>query len=547
MSGGAAAEQRSGAVTSALRWLKSLWTVPPPDGVNQPAHWAIWQGFVGSLFMTIGSFGTGWLNVSSPLTRNPFFIAMRTEGWGVTISTLLLAFGAMLLVRSWLRLGQRLRYWGREALRPVVWALVAWSLPLFFAVPIYSRDVYAYNGQGRLMVENINPYEQGIAALNNWFQLGADPMWSATRTPYGPYFLWMERWVVQLSGGDADYAVLLFRLLAVAGMAMTAYYVYKVAQLHHIDGGRAIWIAVANPLSIISFVASAHNDSLMVGFALAAVYYTAKGKWALGIVMACLSIGIKPITVIILPFIGLLWAGKGASWSRKILCWIGTAAGTALILGLSGLVYDLGWGWIKAILDPTPGFIAYTPSGFTSNIIASITSSLGLDGGSIADGFRGIVKWVGVLIAVVLIFRGDDSKVIRRLGLAFAAIVMLNAIIQPWYVLWFIPFLAATGIRNDWQIKSWYIVVVFFVVFGAQDQLNIWQFVNTPVEPATITAAVTFLFVLYLLLLDPKTRRLLVHFQAPAEHKAKAAATPKSSAGTADDGQHNKVSSGTSG
>ncbi|WP_285724985.1 polyprenol phosphomannose-dependent alpha 1,6 mannosyltransferase MptB [Psychromicrobium xiongbiense] len=507
-------------------WLKSLWTVPPPDGINSTPHWAIWQGFVGSLMMMVGSWGTGWLAPSSPLQRNPLFIALRAEGWGVTVSTLLLAFGAMLLIRSWLRLGQRLRYWGRGTIKPVVIALAAWSAPLFFTVPIYSRDVYAYNGQGRLVNEGLNPYQDGISTLTNWLSMGVDPTWATTRTPYGPYFLWLEKWVVELTGAQPDASVLLFRVLSLAGLAMCAYYAYRLAGLHHVDGARTVWLAVANPLAIISFVASAHNDSLMIGFALAGVYYAARGGWLAGIILVTISIGIKPITVLVLPFIGLLWAGPHASWWRKIFCWAVTGLGSLALLLISGLPYHLGMGWMNAILDPTPGFIAYTPSGFVSNIIASVTSAVGLDGGSIAELFRKVLKWIGVAIAAYLMVRGDDRKVIRRLALAFAAVVLLGPIIQPWYVLWFIPFLAATGIRNDWQTKLWYVVVVFFVIFGAQDQLFVAQFVDTPIQPATMAAVVTLAFLAYLLVIDPKTRRLLIHFQTPAAERKRVSLLP---------------------
>ena len=54
----------------------------------------------------------------------------------------------------------------------------------------------------------------GISTLNNWFSLGADPAWAENRTPYGPYFLWLARAVVGLTGAQPDASVLLFRLLA---------------------------------------------------------------------------------------------------------------------------------------------------------------------------------------------------------------------------------------------------------------------------------------------------------------------------------------------
>ena len=483
----------------------------PAAQVSRPrAYVAIIQGFIGSLMIFVGSVGAGWIANGSPMVRHPLVIALRTEGWGVTTSTVLLTVGAMLLIRSWLRLGQRLRDWGPGSLRSVVLAITAWGAPMLFAVPIFSRDVYAYTGQGRLVLEGMNPYTTGISALSNWFSLGADPAWAEAKTPYGPYFLWLERAVVQITGAQPDVSVFLFRLLAVAGVVLCVLYVPKLAALHNLNGGRALWIAVANPLFLISFVASAHNDALMVGLALAGTYFAATRRPLCGLLLVTASIGIKPITIVLLPFIGLLWAGPGASLLRKIGFWAATVAISFGVLLLSGIPYNLGTGWIWAISDPTPGFTGYSPSGFLGQQVRGLADVLGLKGGMLADLLRSGFKWAGVGLVVFLMFRGDYPKLIRRMALAFAAIVMLSPIIQPWYVLWFIPFLAVTGIRNDWQIKSLYVIITFFVVFGAQDQLSVWSFVQLDYRASTLAYLVALAFIFYLLFIDIHTRKLLL-------------------------------------
>ena len=474
------------------------------------AYPAIWQGFLGALMMLVGSIGTGWIANGSPMIRQPLVIALRTEGWGVTLSTVLLTVGAMLLMRSWLRLGQRLGDWGGSSLRSVVIAISAWSLPLLLAVPIFSRDVYAYTGQGRLVMEGQNPYEVGISTLNNWFSLGADPAWAENRTPYGPYFLWLARGVVGLTGAQPDASVLLFRLLAGVGVLLCVIFVPKLAELHGIDGARALWIAVANPLFLISFVASAHNDALMVGLAVAGVYYAATKRYLTGILLVTASIGIKPITVLLLPFIGVMWAGPAASWTRKFLIWGATAAISFGVLAVSGLPYNLGLGWFWAIMDPTPGYTGYSPSGFLGQQVEFLGNVLGLPGSTFADLLRTGMKWAAIGLVLLLMFRGDYSRAVRRMALAFAAVVMLSPIIQPWYILWFVPFLAVTGIRNDWQIRCLYVGVTFFVVFGAQDQLSVWSFVELTVDASSLAFVTALLFTFYLLVLDVHTRKLLI-------------------------------------
>jgi alpha-1,6-mannosyltransferase len=474
------------------------------------AYVATVEGFLGALMMFVGSIGTGWIANGSPMIRQPIVIALRTEGWGVAVSTVLLTVGAMVLMRSWLRLGQRLADWGASSLRSVVIAISAWSLPLLFCVPVFSRDVYAYTGQGRLVMEGQNPYQVGISTLNNWFALGADPAWAENRTPYGPYFLWLARAVVGLTGAQPDASVLLFRLLAGVGVLLCVIYVPKLAELHGINGARALWIAVANPLFLISFIASAHNDALMVGLAVAGVYFAATRRYLLGILLVTASIGIKPITVLLLPFIGVMWAGPSASWPRKFLIWGATAGISFAVLAVSGVPYNLGLGWIWAIMDPTPGYTGYSPSGFLGQQVEFLANVLGLPGGTFATLLRTGMKYAAIGLVLLLMFRGDYSRAVRRMALAFTAVVMLSPIIQPWYILWFIPFLAVTGIRDDWQIRSFYVAVTFFVVFGAQDQLSVWSFVELPIDASSLAFITALAFTFYLLFLDVHTRKLLI-------------------------------------
>ncbi|WHF21542.1 hypothetical protein QJS66_15170 [Kocuria rhizophila] len=94
------------------------------------------------------------------MVRHPLIIELRVNVWGgVYACTALLTLGAMLLIRSWLQLGQRLgagpglpahRHHGHRGV--VASSAVRRS--------IYSRDVYAYIGQGRLMLAGQDPYTE---------------------------------------------------------------------------------------------------------------------------------------------------------------------------------------------------------------------------------------------------------------------------------------------------------------------------------------------------------------------------------------------------
>src|SRR5699024_4048922 len=180
-----------------------------------------------------------------------------------------------------------------------------------FALTIFSRDMLAYLNQGRQVLAGQNPYESGISNLPNRFQLGTDTMWAEDATPYGPMFLWIEAAVVRITGVDQpDMAIFLFRLASLVGVPMIKHYLPQLAEMHGGEAARAQWVAAANPVVSISSVASGHNDSLMVGFMLAAVCALWRGRGVLADLLIPVSIGMRLSAILLLPFIGLWSDGR---------------------------------------------------------------------------------------------------------------------------------------------------------------------------------------------------------------------------------------------
>lgn len=496
-------------------------TDPARDAEMDSPRSPLMAGFAGSMFMLVGSLGVGWLAPVSELRRMPLFIWMRAEALGVAISIVLLAVGGMLLVRAWLRLGQKVHVWGPAARRATLMAVAAWGLPMMFSVPLFSRDVYAYIGQGRLMVEGFNPYENGISALSNYFQLGADKMWTEAPVPYGQVFLWIEQFVVWITNVQPEASIMLFRLVALAGVVLCIIYVPRLAELHGVNPHRALWLTVANPLFLTNFIASVHNDALMIGLALAGLYYTATRRAVLGIVLITLSIGVKPITLVFLPFVGLMWAGRDAGWLRKFWFWGMTAGISLALLALLALVNGFGFGWINGLSAPGSLAIWYAPVGLLGMVAGSLGRSFGLE----YDLLSGLVFTLGKIVTVGLlawqIFRGEHALLMRRLTLGLAAVVVLAPIIQAWYVVWLIPLFAVTGIRNDWQVKALYFVVSFFMIYAISDQLEVFPYLQTEdlgfaLGLSRVAAALTgLLFGLYLIFWDPRTRTLFRRTREP--------------------------------
>ncbi|SEE06431.1 hypothetical protein SAMN04489740_0584 [Arthrobacter alpinus] len=508
---------------------------------------AVWQGFAGSVMLLLGSLGVGWLASSSVLIRNPLFIVARTTPVAVIVATVLLCLGAALMLRGWLRLRQHLVSWDESSAPVLKKALILWVAPMMFALPLFSRDSYAYIGQGRLMQQGLNPYTDGISALNNYFSLGPDTLWTEAPTPYGPLWLWLEHFAVLLPASSPEIALIPFRLACLAGVVLLAIYIPKLAARHGFNPHRALWLVVLNPVVLINFVASVHNDSLMLGLVVAGLYYASSKRAILGILLVTASIAIKPITLIALPFVGLLWAGSQAGWVRKFGIWAATLGISTAVMGIMGAINGLGFGWLAALQTPGTVWIWYAPIGLFSNIVGFVVTLLGGGGASVTDVIQGIGQVASILIVMVLAFwkinlpssasadagltanagsaftnpeaHGESQRysqaVLRRMTWAFAAVVLMAPMIQPWYMLWLVAFFAVTGVKEGWQLRTVLYLTAFFTLIALTDQLSVFPWIPV-VLVRSVAIGVGVLSILYVMFWDKKTRGLFVPSREPA-------------------------------
>ncbi|MDP9883816.1 hypothetical protein J2W21_001310 [Sinomonas atrocyanea] len=468
---------------------------------------AVWQGAASALAMAVGGLGVGWMANGSSLIRVPFFIVLRDNPVLVVLCTVLVASGGLLLVRAWLRLGQRVGDWADVQPRVVVRIAALWCAPFMVTFPLLSRDVYAYIGQGRLMAAGLDPYVNGISALNNYHNLGPDSLWTEAPTPYGPLFLWIEQGIVWLSGGNLEVAIALFRLVAVGGVALCAVAVVGLAEHFGLGASKTLWLTVVNPLFVINFVASIHNDALMLGLLLLALLAAVRRRPVVAVVIVTVSILIKPITILALPFIGLIWAGRDAGWARRIACWAATAAISLALLAAAGAASGLWFGWVPAMATPGTLWIWYAPFGLLSVIAGDITQLAGGDPDLVAGLIKRVGTIVGAVIALWFIVRGRGADVFLRMALAFTAVVMTASMIQPWYITWLMALFALVGVRKGWPLLTYYLVTVFFTVIAITDQLDVFEWIPLAVVRA-VAIVLSVAFVAYMVLWDWKTRVL---------------------------------------
>ncbi len=195
-----------------------------------------------------------------------------------------------------------------------------------------SQDLFSYIWYGRIFaVYGENPFtntpaEYAWSDLSKWLQW---VYWKETPSVYGPVWLLFAGAIAnaaQAIDGDIVTHLLGHKLLAGAAHLINIWLLWKVAGLFieryrrppddlpasvtasDWQAGLRVAITTAyawNPLALIEFGVSGHNDVLLVTGLLAALWLHMRGHWRLAVVCIALASMVKVIAVIFLP--GYLW------------------------------------------------------------------------------------------------------------------------------------------------------------------------------------------------------------------------------------------------
>ena len=288
------------------------------------ARWAGWgsphlrkiilAGLGGSALLALGSLGAGAPPVYDPVKRTPVLALLR-DPVGERAALAFVYAGLAILGMAWLYLGRALRR-GEEGTDTGRLLKIAalWGAPLVFCVPLFSRDLYAYAAQAQIAHAGLDPYRFGPVSLPGPFLDEISGMWVDTPAPYGPLFLGIGRAVATVTGDRVVTTVFVMRLVAVAGVLLTARYLPRLARAAGGDPRVAVWLGIANPLVLVHFIAGGHNDALMVGLVVAGLTVAIEAteeRWiAVGVVLCSAAVLVKAPAAVAVAFLAWVWAGR---------------------------------------------------------------------------------------------------------------------------------------------------------------------------------------------------------------------------------------------
>jgi hypothetical protein len=371
---------------------------------------------------------------------------------GHDVYSALFYLSAGLLVVAWFGIGRDARQ-GRLTTGRAWFLMALWGIPLFVGPPLFSRDIYSYIAQGVIAHGGHDPYRVGPTILGNGPLLSSiASVWRTTVAPYGPLFIAASRGVATVSGHSLVAQVLAFRALELIGVVLIMYALPRLARHLGTDPGMALWLGALSPLALFSYVASGHNDALMIGLLLAGVALALEGRFAVGLVLCALAATIKLPAGVAVVFLAAERLRAVPAERRVGVVAEAVALPVATVAAVTWLS-GLGWAWLSGtnLRVPTELRVLSTPAVSLGVFVWHVLRLLHIPVERVTT--VNLTQWlcataaVAAVLALVLWSRRLD--VVRVLGIALLLIVLGGPTVWPWYLMWGISLLAATPAQRS--------------------------------------------------------------------------------------------------
>ena len=334
-------------------------------------------------------------------------------------------------------------------------AILGATLVLLPSLP--SDDVFSYVLYGRISaVHGANPLVTVPSAFPH------DPFltlvfWRGTRSVYGPAWLLFSDGLTHLAlalGGRLPTYILLFKLTGWLAHLANAALIWSI--LGVIAPRRRLLgtlLYAWNPLCLLEFCASAHNDAVMLTFALVGVYCLVRG-WELPALAAFgLSISIKYVFLALLPLYLVYVARQALDRHEPARRVAGAIAWQlAVVLGVVALTALPFWAGPQTL-----GSILYSPPAqqLDNSLLEalqwplrSLAQALGISRGAAASLVQTALKVAGLLLFFGIWLwhlrrvRDFASMLHAWAWVLFWYTVVASGWFWPWYVTWVVALVA---------------------------------------------------------------------------------------------------------
>lgn len=256
---------------------------------------------------------------------------------GVLVMAAIAGMGRSVSVYSDIRFSG-FRFWSLEIVLLALWGVMFWAykkpparfwvyavvilcaIIFAFLPPIASSDALSSVFKIKLFsVTHTNPYLIYPSQFpgDSW-SLGTS--WKHIPMPYGPFWVLLSLiFLPFIKMGQV--ATIIFYKLALSGAAMLCgRIIFSLADKLGLDGRKAEFIFLWNPLILLTIFSDAHNDIAMMLFLFLAIYFLLEEKFESAMLALAASAMVKYITVLAVPFFLLyIYRSRGLKAAARSL------------------------------------------------------------------------------------------------------------------------------------------------------------------------------------------------------------------------------------
>lgn len=349
-----------------------------------------------------------------------------------------IAFAAFALALLAARPG---RAGGRAAMAIVLTGTLLFSLTLLPINPAGSHDVYHNVADARTVWRyHANPLVLPPNAFPDDPFYPYVPAWQDFPSVYGPVWYAISALTVPLAGDGLWANLLAQKLIAVAFLVGTTALAMLTAG--RIRPGATVTAGVLvgwNPLLLFETAGNAHNDIVMVFFALAALYAVARRWWVAVFPLLALSVASKYVLVLLGPVL-LIWMLRRRDVPHRQV---------ALSLLLGGVVGAAVYAPFFAGADMLAAFqrqSSFNTSSPGSLLHAVLMARFGLDEAEALRTVKLIVVPLYLTAYMLLLARiPADPGLVTLIRTCFWAVFLLLVIATWWFWPWYLVFLVPFG------------------------------------------------------------------------------------------------------